>query len=174
MPNRSKINDVRFREIWLNAGALASVPNAGSATICKDFLTLVREAVGANGWIDQTSIKAENFPQISGTRTRKRELELVPCTGDETGEQAAKRLVDEGCTLEDGAALAAFFRKFPERFKNVSAVLALAENSRWNDAGQIRVPCAYVYRGQRCFETLLFHAKFSPNSFILVSRRTSV
>lgn len=130
---------------------------------------LIQKAVGMNNLrnINQ-NITSENFK--IGDGVRKVNLELAPFLDDETGEQAAKRLVSEGYVLEGIGELAQFLADNP-KMKKYTWVVALSEASRWAEpSGRVLVPYACVDGADRGFHLFWFDYRFSSRDRVLVSR----
>lgn len=91
----------------------------------------------------------------------------------ETAEECAKRLVEEGFTLENTGELAAFLAQYPEEVENLRGwLLALGEASRWaHPVGNVLVPCVHVYRASQFFDLNVFRCMFRSENGVLVSRK---
>jgi hypothetical protein len=133
---------------------------------------IMRATVGPQGKVGN-NLSAEHFPKLV-FRTIYPNLQLVPFKDGETGEEAARRLVDEGYALEDLSALSFFLRQRPKEIFNKCGVLVLADNSQWLDAdGYLRIPLLYVYEGRRYLALQWFRREFRANCLILVSRKVN-
>jgi hypothetical protein len=132
---------------------------------------LIQLAVGKKNLSNINSdITSERF-KLVGTGVRTVVLELAPFLDGETGEQAAKRLVSEGYTLENTGELAGFLHQYPAEVEKCGIVVALGEDSRWTyPGGDVDVPCAYVHGANRDFSLDWFDDRFSSDDRVLVSR----
>ena len=132
---------------------------------------LIQLAVGKKNIANiNTNITPERF-KLAVTGVRTVALELATFLDNETGEQAAKRLVSEGYTLENTGELAGFLRQYPAEVEKYYAVLALGEDSRWTGpSGDVVVPYAYVVGAVRSFDLDWFGSRFYSDYRVLVSR----
>lgn len=133
-----------------------------------DLIKAIRTAVGSNGYINP-DITPERFKRGEGVREVY--LELAPFLDGETGEQAAKRLVDDGYTLEGVGELTQFLADNPDEVGKYTWVVALNKASRWvHPGGSVLVPGVYAGILPNSFSLHRFSDQFRLDFCVLVSR----
>ena len=137
------------------------------------LMKVVQKAVGERNFCNiSPNITSENF-KFSRSGVWEVSLELIPCLKDwETKENAVKRLIPLGFTLENIGELAALMASKPDEVEKYHLVLALGDQSKWQDSdGYIRTPGASVDDLNRHFGLYRFDKPLLPNDCILVSRQ---
>lgn len=94
---------------------------------------------------------------------------MEPFLNNETGEQAAKRLIAAGHTLANTGDLAGFLHDHPKEVEKFTWVVALAETARWTSPdGSVYVPYASVDGARRYFYLDRFRFQFGSRNGVLV------
>ena len=114
---------------------------------------LIKRGVGPKN-LDNINpdITPERF-KLKGTGVRTVKGRIVPYTGEETREQAAKRIMAEGNILGNTGDLAGFLHDHPEEVEKWNWVDAISKDSRWTHPdGYVYVPYARVGGARRRFD----------------------
>ncbi|MBI5022866.1 MAG: hypothetical protein HZC05_01710 [Candidatus Magasanikbacteria bacterium] len=127
---------------------------------------LIKMAVGKKNVVNiNRHLTPEHF-KLAWTGIRAVNLRVEPLLDDETGEQAAARLVAAGRTLADVGDLACFMYDYPGEMRRWEWVFAISVSSRWADDGMGKtfVPFASVRGAHREFKLFFFNNPLNRQS----------
>ena len=100
---------------------------------------------------------------------------LVPCPDWVTAKKAARLLMAQGYILGNISELVQFTAQYPQEVAKYSAVLALDEDSRWNNSDtDICVPFVTIDGSKRCLRGYRIDHLLSPEDSILVFEKEKV
>lgn len=166
-----------FADNWqivrgLRTGTIKLAKPASLPTIYDQSLglrELIERAVGKRNLRNiNADITKERFP-LSGTVTRTVNLRVEPFLANETGEQAAKRLIAAGHILANTGDLAGFQHDHPKEVEKWNWVFAISEDSRWtNSDDSVLVPYGCVDGAHRSFVLGSFRIHFYSCFGVLV------